>query len=284
MIFEDRVGDAGDGRLAQPGEAMDVNGKVVAVTGGGGGIGRALALEAAARGAQAVAVSDIDAAAAAKTATTCGGYAWTVDASQAHSIRKFTEEVEEKIGPIALFCSNAGILRPGGAETSDDNWQACWDVNVMAHVHAVRALAGRMAERGSGHFLITVSAAGVLSQVDSASYAVTKHAALGLAEWLSIAWGDRGVNVSALCPQAVRTAMIERLENGGVAGLDGILEPEEVARIAFDGVAEERFLILPHPQVAEYATRKVADRDRWIRGMRRLRERFVETSSGTPAT
>lgn len=258
---------------------MEARGAVVAVTGAGGGIGRALALEAAARGARAVAVSDRDAGAARGAAEACGGRAWTVDAADGAAVSAFIDDVERDLGPIGLFCSNAGILRPGGAGTPDADWRACWEVNVMAHVHAARALCPRMAARGGGHVLVTVSAAGLLSQVDSASYSVTKHAALAFAEWLSIAWGGRGVGVSALCPQAVRTAMIEGIEDGGAAGLDGVLEPEEVARAALDGVAEGRFLLLPHPEVAEYVRRRAADPERWLRGMRRLRERFAGESS-----
>ena len=252
---------------------MDVKGKIVAVTGGGNGIGRALALEAHRRGARSVMVADIDGTAAEACAEQCGGRGWEADVGDDDSIGRFIEAAESHAGPIDLYCSNAGIHRAGGVNTSPADWQACWDVNVMSHTYATRRLVSKLAERG-GYFLITVSAAGLLSQIGSATYATTKHAALGFAEWLSIAWGDRGLGVSALCPQAVRTAMIESLDDGGVAGLDGVLEAEDVARAAFDGIAAGTFLILPHPGVAEYVLRKASDPDRWLRGMRRLQERF----------
>ncbi len=254
---------------------MNVKDKVVAITGGGNGIGRALAMEAHRRGARAVAVADLDGAAAEACAAACGGRAWATDVGDDAAMGQFIEGAEAFAGPIDVFCSNAGIHRPGGVDTSAADWQACWDVNVMSHVYAARRLAAPMAGRG-GYFLITVSAAGLLSQIGSATYAVTKHAALAYAEWLSITWGDRGLGVSALCPQAVRTDMIANLEDGGVAGLDGVLEPDDVARSAFDGIAAGTFLVLPHPNVAEYVRRKATDHDRWIRGMRRLHERFGE--------
>ncbi len=252
---------------------MQVDGKVVAVTGGGHGIGRALALEAHRRGARSVVIADLDADAAGTCAAAVGGRAWTVDVGDREAMNRFIRAAEEGVGPIDVFCSNAGILRTGDVDTPAADWQACWDVNLMSHVHATRALAQPLAERG-GYVLITVSAAGLLSQIGSATYAVTKHAALAYAEWLSITWGDRGLGVSALCPQAVRTDMIADLDDGGVAGLDGVLEPEAVAQAAFDGIADGAFLILPHPQVAEYVRRKAEDHDRWIRGMRRLQDRF----------
>ncbi len=252
---------------------MQCTGKVVAVTGGGHGIGRALALEAHRRGARSVMVADLDTDAADACAAAVGGQSWTVDVGDSEAVDRFIRTAEEHAGPIDIFCSNAGIHRPGGIETQAGDWQDCWDVNVMSHVHAMRTLAPPMAGRG-GHVLITVSAAGLLSQIGSATYAVTKHAALAYAEWLSIAWGDRGLGVSALCPQAVRTDMIAGLADGGVAGLDGVLEPADVARSAFDGIAAGAFLILPHPQVAGYVRRKAEDPDRWLRGMRRLQERF----------
>ena len=254
---------------------MDVRDKVVAVTGGGNGIGRALAMEAHRRGARTVVVADLDGDAAEACAGACGGRAWATDVGNDHAVGQFIEAAEAFAGPIDVYCSNAGIHRPGGIDTSAADWQTCWDVNVMSHAYATRRLAAPMAER-SGYFLITVSAAGLLSQIGSATYAVTKHAALAYAEWLSIAWGERGLGVSALCPQAVRTDMIADLQDGGVAGLDGVLEPEDVARAAFDGMAAGTFLILPHPNVAEYVRRKATDHDRWIRGMRRLQERFGE--------
>ena len=162
----------------------------------------------------------------------------------------------------------------GGPFAADADWQRSWEVNVMAHVHAARAVLPSMLARGEGYLLNTASAAGLLTQIGSAPYSVTKHAAVGLAEWLAITYGDRGIAVSVLCPQAVRTAMTASTENGGVAGVDGMLEPDAVAECVVQGLAEERFLILPHPSVSEYMQRKTADYDRWLAGMRRLQARY----------
>ena len=170
-----------------------------------------------------------------------------------------------------------GIFTPGDENVSTEAWQQIWDINVMAHVFAARAVLPSMLERGEGYLLNTSSAAGLLSQVGSAPYAVTKHAAIGFAEWLSITYGDRGIKVSALCPQAVRTAMTADSEEGGVAGLDGMLEPDQLADTVIDTLAEERFLVLPHPEVLTYMQRKAGDYDRWLKGMRRLQERFAES-------
>jgi NAD(P)-dependent dehydrogenase (short-subunit alcohol dehydrogenase family) len=182
----------------------------------------------------------------------------------------------ERYGAIDLFCSNAGIIIEGGVETPDVAWQSIWGVNVLAHVYAARAVLPGMLERGGGYLLQTVSAAGLLSQIGSAPYAVTKHAALALAEWISITYGDRGIGVSVICPQGVRTNMLLRPRPGGESFLAaGALEPEQVADAAIEGLADERFVILPHPEVAEYFRRKASDYDRWLRGMRRLQERVA---------
>ena len=178
-------------------------------------------------------------------------------------------------GHIDLFCSNAGIFTPGGEDLSTDKWQTIWDINVMSHVFAARAVLPGMLERGEGYLLNTSSAAGLLNQVGSAPYAATKHAAIGFAEWLSITYGNRGIKVSALCPQAVRTAMTAG-GDGGVAGLDGMLEPDQLADTVIETLAEERFLVLPHPEVLTYMRRKTDDYDRWLGGMRRLQDRFEE--------
>src|SRR5690606_6257213 len=162
-----------------------------------------------------------------------------------------------------------------GAEVPDAEWQRIWSINVMAHVYAARALVPRMIARGGGYLLNTASAAGLLSQIGSAPYAVTKHAAVAFAEWLSITHGEQGIKVSVRCPQAVRPPMIGGTEEGGVAGVDGVLEPEQVADAVIAGLADERFLILPHPEVLEYLQRQAADYDRWLRGMRRLQERYL---------
>ena len=244
------------------------------VTGGASGIGRALARRFAADGARAVVVVDRDAKGAEAVAESVGGVAMQADVGREADIRRVIDDVETRCGPIDLFCSNAGILVVGGPEVPNDDWQRIWDINVMAHVLAARHLVPRMLSRGGGYLLQTASAAGLLSQVGSAPYAVTKHAAVAFAEWLAITYGDRGLKVSVLCPQAVRTAMTDGFPGGGVAGIDGMLEPDRVADAVLEGLAAERFLILPHPEVAEYVRRKGEDVERWLRGMRRLQARF----------
>jgi NAD(P)-dependent dehydrogenase (short-subunit alcohol dehydrogenase family) len=234
----------------------------VVVTGGASGIGRALCLRFAADGARKVVVADRD-----------GDGAARVDVARESEIAALIEHTESAHGPIALFCSNAGIGVSGGAEVPDGEWQRIWEINLMSHVHAARHLIPRMAKRGGGHLLNTASAAGLLSQIGSAPYAVTKHAAVAFAEWLAITHGREGIKVSVLCPQAVRTAMTAG-NPAGVASVDGMLEPEQVAEVVTQALAEERFLVLTHPEVAQYMQRKAGDTDRWIRGMQKLRERF----------
>ena len=253
---------------------MELEGRNVVVTGGGHGIGRALCERFAAEGARRVTVVDLDEAGARAVAERIGGHARRVDVGSREQVVGLVEAVEGEAGPIDLFVSNAGIAIAGGPEVAVDAWQQIWDVNVMAHVHAAFALLPGMLERGEGYLLNTASAAGLLSQIGSAPYAVTKHAAVGFAEWLSITYGARGIKVSALCPQAVRTAMTADSKDGGVAGVDGMMEPEELAEATVRGLAEERFLILPHESVGAYYARKGQDIDRWLEGMRRLAERF----------
>jgi len=251
---------------------MQLKDAIVIVTGGGNGIGRALCRRFAAEGARAVVVADIDEAAAAAVAAEIGGSAIRVDVSREEEVQRLFARALEQHGAVDLVCSNAGIAVDGGEETPTSEWQRCWDVNVMAHVFAARAVLPSMLERGCGYLLQTVSAAGLLTHPQSATYAATKHASLAFAEWLSIAYGDRGIGVSALCPQGVRTGMLQRASAGGRSFLlDSALEPEQVAGEVVKGLADERFLILPHPEVAEYFRRKATDYDRWLRGMRRLR-------------
>jgi NAD(P)-dependent dehydrogenase (short-subunit alcohol dehydrogenase family) len=202
------------------------------------------------------------------------GLGLSIDVTQPDQVRSLVERVEKQNGPIDLFCSNAGIAIPGGVEVPDDAWTKIWDVNLMAHVYAARAVLPGMIARGDGYLLNTASAAGLLTQIGSAPYAVTKHAAVALAEWLSITHGGQGVKVSVLCPQAVRTAMTAGVDGGGVAGVDGMLEPEELADTVIEGLADERFLILPHPTVLTYMQRKAGDYERWLAGMRKLLARF----------
>jgi NAD(P)-dependent dehydrogenase (short-subunit alcohol dehydrogenase family) len=258
---------------------MDVRDKVVVVTGAASGIGRALAQRFATEGAATVVAADIDGDGAGVVAEAIGGVAATVDVSQESAIATLVDETERDVGPIDLFCSNAGILAIGGVEQPDDAWRRSLDVNVMAHLWAARHLVPRMIERGGGHLLNTASAAGLLIQIGSGPYTMTKHAAVGFAEWLSVTYGGQGIGVSVLCPQAVDTPMTAGIEGGGVAGVDGMLSPAAVADAVMEGLAADRFLILPHPEVAKYERRKVADRERWLSGMRRLQARFSDMLS-----
>jgi NAD(P)-dependent dehydrogenase (short-subunit alcohol dehydrogenase family) len=252
---------------------MELKDKIVVVTGAASGIGRALAQRFAREGAKAVVCADRDETGAKATAEGIGGLAFRVDVSHEDEIRALIERVEAEVGPIDLFCSNAGIGVGGGAEASNADWQRIWDINVMAHVWAARHLVPRMAARGGGYLLNTASAAGLLSQIGSAPYAVTKHAAVGLAEWLAITHGDQGIKVSVLCPQAVRTAMTAGNPDG-VASIDGMMEPDDLAETVVRSLEKEEFLILPHPEVLQYMRNKTADYGRWIGGMRKLNRRF----------
>jgi len=252
---------------------MDLKDRIIVVTGAASGIGRALAQRFHKEGAKLIVCSDIDADGAAETARSVGGVAFRTDVSKEADIVHLIETVEKDHGPIDLFCSNAGIGIGGGAEAPDEGWQRIWDINVMAHVWAARHLVPRMVARGGGYLMNTASAAGLLSQIGSAPYAVTKHAAVGLAEWLAITHGDDGIKVSVLCPQAVRTAMTAGNPDG-VASIDGMMEPEELAEVCVKGIAAEDFLILPHPQVLEYMRRKTGDYNRWIGGMRKLNRAY----------
>ena len=250
---------------------MNVKGKIVVVTGAADGIGRALAKGAHARGAKAVICADRNEAGAAEVAKAIGGTAFTCDVGKDADIQHLIDTTERTIGPIDLFCSNAGIGSFRGepnnaASSSNADWQRGWDVNVMAHVFAARALLPRMIARGGGTFLNTVSAAGLLNQIGSAVYATTKHAAVGFAENIAISHRDQGIRVSILCPQAVDTTLL-RSGGPGAQHIDGVLTADECADAAFEGLEAERFCILPHPMVTGYMQKKTADYDRWIGGM-----------------
>jgi NAD(P)-dependent dehydrogenase (short-subunit alcohol dehydrogenase family) len=255
------------------GKTMRVNDKVVVVTGGASGIGRAMARRFKAEGATKVIVADLDAEGAAAVAQEIDGEAHGIDVSNESQIISLIDDTENRFGPIDLFCSNAGIGAGRGLDEPDDVWQTIWDVNLMSHVYAARNLVPRMVARGGGYLLNTASAAGLLSQVGSVTYAVTKHAAVALAEWIAITHGHEGIKVSVLCPQAVRTAMTAGNE-AGVASVDGMIEPEQVADTVVEALDEERFLVLPHPEVLEYMRRKTGDYDRWLKGMQKLNERY----------
>jgi len=251
----------------------------VVVTGGGGGIGSALCRRFAAEGAEAIVVADLRREAAEVVAAEVGGTAVAADVTKESDVQALVRGAIEAHGRVDVYCSNAGIGVGGGPEAPDEAWQRGFEVHAMAHIYAARAVLPGMLERGEGCFLGTVSAAGLLNHVLSAPYAVTKAAGLSFLEWLSIAYGDEGILVSALCPQGVRTAMLGS-EGERTSFLQaGALEPDVVAGVVVDAMREERFLILPHPEVAEYFRRKASDYDRWLRGMRRLRERVLAQRS-----
>ena len=251
---------------------MEVADRVVVVTGAGRGIGRALARRFANERAAAVVVVDIDADAAAAVAREIEGMAVTCDVSREAEVVDLVGKVQSAHGRIDIFCSNAGIAVAGGPEAPTSDWQRIWDVNLMAHVFVARHVLPAMLERKDGYLLGTVSAAGLLNHVFSAPYGVTKAAALSFFEWLAIAHGDEGIRVSCLCPQGVKTDMLTAERNLSVDFLTaGALEPEQVAAVVIEGIRTERFLILPHPEVAHYFNRKAQDYDRWLKGMRRLR-------------
>jgi NAD(P)-dependent dehydrogenase (short-subunit alcohol dehydrogenase family) len=254
---------------------MELKDKICVVTGAASGIGRALAHAFAAEGAKRVVCVDLNGEGAAETAEAVGGVAYTVDVSDEAQITKMIDSVEQEIGPIDLYFSNAGIAVGGGMETPNNEWQRTWDINVMAHVWASRHLVPLMTARGGGYLLNTASAAGLLNQIGSASYGVTKHAAVGLAEWIALTHGDDGIKVSVLCPQAVRTEMTRGHEDH-VAAINGMMEPEPVAQICIDAIRKETFLILPHEEVREYMKNKTNDYDRWIGGMRKLNRKFSD--------
>ncbi len=259
---------------------MDVTGRVVVVTGGARGIGRALATRFASAGAEAVFVADVDLDGASAVAREIHGTAVQCDVSREADVKKLVDQVEAGHGRIDIFCSNAGIAVGGGPEAADDQWQRIWDVNLMSHVFVARHALPGMLKRGEGYLLGTVSAAGLLNHVFAAPYGVTKAAALSLFEWLSIAHGDQGIRVSCLCPQGVKTDMLAAERKLGLNFVtEGALEPDAVAEVVLQGVHDEKFLILPHPEVAEYFRRKAEDYDRWLKGMRRLRAKIAASSS-----
>ncbi len=250
---------------------MLISGKHVVVTGGANGIGRALCLRFHAEGARAVTVADVEIDRALEVAAEVKGLAIEVDCAVGRSVESMIEQAEKQNGPIDLFCANAGIFTPGGEELDFADWEQTLNINVIAHVHAARVLVPRMLARGGGYWLSTASAAGLLSQIGSAPYAVSKHAAVAFAEWLSITYGDRGLKVSCLCPQGVRTRMLLGDDGERESFLrGGSISVEEVAEAVVRSLDAEQFLILPHPEVLEYFRRKATDYDRWIRGMRRL--------------
>jgi NAD(P)-dependent dehydrogenase (short-subunit alcohol dehydrogenase family) len=271
---------------------MKVAGKVAIVTGGGGGIGGAVAEELAAQGARVV-VADLDAAAAqavadkVNAAARGSAVAAGADVSDTEAIRGLIALAEQEFGPVDLYFANAGIVGVVGLEASEADWNRSIDVNLRAHVRAAQLLIPGWVERGEGYFVSTASAAGLLTQIGSATYSVTKHAAVGFAEWLAIVYGDRGVRVSCLCPMGVNTELLYAGEKNGdprgivatraVTSSGEVLEPAEVARDVLAAIDEERFLILPQAAVADMFRQKATDYERWLRGMRRYQASLLDS-------
>ncbi len=264
---------------------MEVRDKVVIVTGGASGIGRALCEAFAKQGARGVVVADLDEAGATQVAGAIGAIAMGVNVADEADVQRLVQASTERFGRVDLFCSNAGVILRADEGASNEHWQRHWDVNVMAHVYAARAVLPQMLARGEGYLLQTASAAGLLSQVNAAPYSVTKHAAVGFAEWLSIAYGERGIRVSCLCPQGVRTPMLRSADGGNRPSFlaDGALSASQVADAVIEGLRKEEFLILPHAEVLSFFQRKAADYERWLRGMRRLRDKVVGPSRRGPS-
>ena len=255
---------------------MEVQDKTIVVTGGASGIGRAMCERFAAEGARHIVVADLNGEGAEAVAEQIAdATARQVDVGVEADLIDLIDGTESRFGPIDLFCSNAGIGLGNGLDEPDEVWDTIWRVNTQSHVWVARHLVPKMIARGGGYLLNTASAAGLLTQIGSVTYAVTKHAAVALAEWISITHGRDGIKVSVLCPQAVRTPMTAG--GPGVAAVDGMIEPEQVADAVIEALREERFLVLPHPEVAEYIRRKTTDYDRWLHGMRRLQERYLSS-------
>jgi NAD(P)-dependent dehydrogenase (short-subunit alcohol dehydrogenase family) len=256
---------------------LNLRDRVVIVTGGGSGIGAALARRFAAEEPRGLVIGDLDLVAARAVATEIGADAVQVDVSDPDSNDALIDQTEGHYGPIDLFCANAGIGFAGDEQTPPERWDFMWQVNLMSHVHAARRLLPAWLARGEGYFLSTASAAGLLTNLKAAQYSVTKHAAVSFAEWLAITYGDRGIKVSCLCPMGVKTPLLDSADEFH-ALLDPLaIEPEQVAEAVVEGLAAERFLILPHPEVAQFFQNKANDYDRWIGAMRKLQRAVFPT-------
>ena len=248
----------------------------VVVTGAGRGIGRALALRYAADGARVV-VNDLDGDAAAEVADETGGVSIPGDAASEDGASRLFDAAHAAVGDIDVWCANAGVERGHSLAASEEDWALSLQVNVMAHVRAARLLVPAWVERGEGRFVVTASAAGLLTMLGSPAYSVSKHGAVAFAEWLSATYRHRGIHVHAICPQAVRTRMLAGIGNfEGTVGHDGAIEPEVVAEALMDAIDADRFLVLPHPEVAGYYERRTTDTDRWLAGMNRIQQQAEE--------
>ena len=249
---------------------MDIEGRVVAVTGAGSGIGRALCHKLAKHNPRGIAVIDINGDAAAEVAREVGGIACKADVSDEEQVKASIQRAESELGPIDIYCANAAVADIGGVELDDAVWQKTWSVNVMAHVYAARALLPSMLERGEGYLVFTASAAGLLINMGTAPYTATKHAVVGLAEWLAITHGSAGLKVSCVCPQFVNTPMINDFELTDPMRAfvnEGLIEPDAVAESIIEGIAAEQFLILPHPEVGTFFQAKAHNHDKWLQKM-----------------
>jgi NAD(P)-dependent dehydrogenase (short-subunit alcohol dehydrogenase family) len=258
---------------------MEIKNKRVVVTGAASGIGKALCEAFQETEVQSIVCVDVNLDGAKETADSVGGIAVQANVGQEPDIISVIEKANSLSGGIDIFCSNAGIGGvPGFFELETSDWQNIWEVNVQSHIFAAKHVLPQMLDRGEGYLMSTASAAGLLTQIGSAGYSVTKAAAVSFAEWIKITYGSKGIGVSCLCPQAVRTAMTA--QGAGVAGVDGMMEPEDVANDVLDAIEKNRFLVTPHPEVLEYVSRKGNDRDRWISGMQRLQVRYEDWVPG----
>lgn len=249
---------------------MKINNKVVVVTGAGSGIGAAMARRFSHEDPAGLLLADLDGDSVDRLAAELGAIAHQIDVSDPGATAHLVDETEDQLGPIDLFCANAGYGLAGSEQSDPEEWDRMWNVNVMSHVHAAKQLIPGWLARGEGYFLSTASAAGLLTNIGAAEYSVTKHAAVAFAEWLSVTYGDKGVKVSCLCPQFVATPLIDAMSELKDLIGPSLIEPSVVADAVVDGLAAERFLILPHPEVEKYFQNKAADYDRWIAGMRKL--------------
>ena len=251
---------------------MELKGKVVVITGAGSGIGAAMATRFASEEPSSLVIADLDYEAAVAVAEEVDGHPFAIDVADEDANRKLVGETEDSFGPIDLFCANAGVGVVGNEQSAASDWEQMWRVNTLSHVHAAKFLVPGWLARGKGYFLSTASAAGLLTNLGAAQYSVTKHAAVAFAEWLAVTYGDRGIGISCLCPQFVDTPLVEKMsEIDSLITTAAVLDPAEVADVVVNGLREERFLILPHPEVAKYFQNKASNHDRWISGMQKLR-------------